>query len=134
MTAAVEETTTGVGRVTRVIGPVVDAEFPRDAMPAIFNALKVNVSLSEGDKVLTLEVEQHLGDNLVRAISMQPTDGLVRGAEVTDTGAPIEVPVGDVTKGHVFNALGETLDVPTSSLDITQRWPIHREPPPLDQL
>ena len=65
---------------------------------------------------------------------MQPTDGLVRGAEVTNTGAPISVPVGDVTKGHVFNVLGDTLDVPTSSLDITERWPIHRDPPPLDQL
>ena len=73
-------------------------------------------------------MEQHLGDDLVRAISMQPTDGMVRGAEVTNTGAPIEVPVGDVTKGHVFNALGETLDVPTSSLDITERWPFHASP------
>ena len=65
---------------------------------------------------------------------MQPTDGLVRGADVTDTGSPISVPVGDVTKGHVFNALGETLDVPTSSLNITERWPIHRQAPPFDQL
>src|SRR5438445_11784656 len=104
MTAAVEETTTGVGRVTRVIGPVVDAEFPRDAMPGIFNALKVNVSLAGGEKVLTLEVAQHLGDNMIRSISMQPTDGLVRGAEVTDTGGPITVPVGDVTNGHVCTA------------------------------
>jgi len=65
---------------------------------------------------------------------MEPTDGLVRGTEVTNTGAPISVPVGDVTKGHVFNVLGETLDVPTSSLNVTERWPIHRDPPPLDQL
>ena len=72
--------------VVRVIGPVVDAEFPRDAMPAIFNALHVDVTLAEGTKTLTLEVAQHLGDNMVRAISMQPTDGLVRGAEVRDTG------------------------------------------------
>ena len=72
---------TGVGRVVRVIGPVVDAEFPRDAMPDLFNALHVDVTLSGGQKTLTLEVAQHLGDNLVRAISMQPTDGLVRGAE-----------------------------------------------------
>ncbi len=69
----------GTGRVVRVIGPVVDAEFPRDAMPDIFNALHVDVTLAEGTKTLTLEVAQHLGDNLVRAISMQPTDGLVRG-------------------------------------------------------
>src|SRR5262245_36855007 len=107
MTAAVEETRAGVGRVTRVIGPVVDAEFPRDAMPDIYAALKVDVELSGGTRTLTLEVAQHLGDNMIRAISMQPTDGLVRGTEVRDTGGPITVPVGDVTKGHVFNAIGE---------------------------
>jgi len=108
MTAVAEpKTETGVGRVVRVIGPVVDAEFPRDAMPNIYNALHVDVTLSEGTKTITLEVAQHLGDNMIRAISMQPTDGLIRGAEVSDTGAPISVPVGDVTKGHVFNALGE---------------------------
>src|SRR3954463_5098022 len=106
MTAVAEptQTETGVGRVVRVIGPVVDAEFPRDAMPDIYNALHVEVTLSAGTKTLTLEVAQHLGDNIVRAISMQPTDGLVRGSEVKDTGSGISVPVGDVTKGHVFNA------------------------------
>ena len=103
------------GRVARVIGPVVDIEFPADAMPSIFNALTVDVTLSGEKRMLTLEVAQHIGDNVVRAISMQPTDGMVRGADVTDTGAPISVPVGDVTKGHVFNTLGESLDVPTSS-------------------
>src|ERR687889_107811 len=119
MTAVAEptRTETGVGRVVRVIGPVVDAEFPRDAMPEIYNALHVEVSLSEGTKKLTLEVAQHLGDNLVRAISMQPTDGLVRGAEVRDTGSGISVPVGDVTKGHVFNALGEVLNADESMLE-----------------
>ena len=106
------------GRVARVIGPVVDIEFPSDAMPSIYNALKVDVDVAGSKKTLTLEVAQHLGDNLVRAISMQPTDGMVRGAEVSDTGSPISVPVGDVTKGHVFNALGESLDVPTSSLNV----------------
>ncbi|MFF0377182.1 F0F1 ATP synthase subunit beta [Actinoplanes missouriensis] len=131
MTAVAEPTKakTGVGRVVRVIGPVVDVEFPRDAMPAIFNALHVEVTLSEGTKKLTMEVAQHLGDNLLRAISMQPTDGMVRGSEVTDTGAPISVPVGDVTKGHVFNALGEVLNVDPSTLDIQERWSIHRKPP-----
>src|SRR5918996_1408129 len=98
MTAPVE-TKTATGRVVRVIGPVVDAEFPRDAMPDIFSALHVTVSLAGGEKTLTLEVAQHLGDNLVRAISMQPTDGLVRGAPVRNTNGPITVPVGDVTKG-----------------------------------
>src|SRR6266540_3324110 len=86
MTAADVETKTGVGRVVRVIGPVVDAEFPRDAMPEIFNALHVDVTLSGGTKTLTLEVALHLGDNMVRTISMQPTDGMVRGVEVRDTG------------------------------------------------
>src|SRR5690349_16668214 len=130
MTAVAEPTKTqaGVGRVVRVIGPVVDAEFPRDAMPNIYNALHVDVTLSGGTKTLTLEVAQHLGDNVVRAISMQPTDGLVRGAEVTDTGESITVPVGDVTKGHVFNALGEVLNVDPSTLNITERWGIHRHP------
>ena len=85
-------------------------------------------------RLLTLEVALHIGDNMVRAISMQPTDGLTRGAEVIDTGNAIEVPVGDVTKGHVWNTLGVPLDVPAASLDITERWPIHRQPPAFDQL
>ncbi|MTA56606.1 MAG: F0F1 ATP synthase subunit beta, partial [Actinobacteria bacterium] len=125
---------TATGRVARVIGPVVDIEFPADAMPAIFNALNIDVTLAGETKKLTLEVAQHIGDNLVRAISMQPTDGMVRGATVTDTGSAISVPVGDVTKGHVFNTLGESLDVPTASLDIKERWPIHRTAPAFDQL
>ena len=126
--------TTNKGRVARVIGPVVDIEFPADAMPAIFNALKAEVTMSGETHTLTLEVALHIGDNLVRAISMQPTDGMVRGTPVTDSGAAISVPVGDVTKGHVFNTLGESLDVPTSSLDIKERWPIHRNAPSFDQL
>ena len=101
------QTQATTGRVVRVTGPVVDVEFPRDAMPDLFNALKVDVTLADLSKTLTLEVAQHLGENVVRTISMAPTDGLVRGADVTDTGGPISVPVGDVTKGHVFNALGE---------------------------
>ncbi|SEF91684.1 ATP synthase F1 subcomplex beta subunit [Thermomonospora echinospora] len=133
MTAQVE-TATAAGRVARVIGPVVDVEFPADAMPEIYNALNVEVTLGEETKTLTLEVAQHLGDNMVRAISMQPTDGMVRGAQVTDSGEPISVPVGEVTKGHVWNALGETLDVPTASLKVTERWGIHRKAPAFDQL
>jgi F-type H+/Na+-transporting ATPase subunit beta len=126
MTTTTEQKT-GTGRVVRVIGPVVDVEFPRDAMPAIFNALKVDVTLSEGTKTLTLEVSNHLGDNVVRAISMQPTDGMVRGASVADTGAAISVPVGDDTKGHVFNVLGDCLN--DDSFKATDRWEIHRKPP-----
>ena len=139
MTATVENPAegtsgTGTGRVVRVIGPVVDVEFSADSMPEIYNALHVDVKLGDETRTLTLEVEQHIGDDVVRAISLAPTDGMVRGTDVTDTGVPIEVPVGEVTKGHVFNTLGETLDVPTASLDIQERWPIHRDPPPLDQL
>jgi F-type H+/Na+-transporting ATPase subunit beta len=134
MTATETETVTGTGRVVRVIGPVVDVEFPADAMPEIYFALHVDIVYGGETRMLTLEVEQHIGDDVVRAISMEPTDGLVRGAEVVNTGGPITVPVGDVTKGHVFNVLGETLDVPTSSLNVTERWPIHRLAPPLDQL
>lgn len=122
--------TTGTGRVVRVIGPVVDVEFPRDAMPEIFNALKVDVTLSEGTKTLTLEVSQHLGDNVVRAISMQPTDGMIRGAQVRDAGEPITVPVGDATKGHVFNVIGECLNLKEGErLEVNERWGIHRKPP-----
>src|SRR5438067_9496641 len=125
--------TANTGRVARVIGPVVDVEFSAESMPDIYNALHVDVTLEDTTKTLTLEVAQHVGDNMVRAISMQQTDGLVRGATVTDTGEAISVPVGDVTKGHVFNVLGETLDVPTSSLPAPQRWPIHRDAPPSAQ-
>ena len=128
-------TQTATGRVARVTGPVVDVEFPSDAMPAIFNALTVEANDGQGGaRTLTLEVAQHIGDNMVRAISMQPTDGLVRGSAVSDSGAAISVPVGDATLGHVFNTLGESLDVPTSSLAIKDRWPIHRSAPAFDQL
>lgn len=130
MTVSAVETKTATGRVVRVIGPVVDAEFPRDAMPALFNALHVDVTLSGGEKTLTLEVAQHLGDNMVRAISMQPTDGLVRGAEVRDTGSPITVPVGDAVKGHVFNAIGEVLNLTEGeTLTPDDHWGIHRKAP-----
>jgi len=122
------------GRVARVIGPVVDVEFSAETIPDIYNALHVDINLDGEVKTLTLEVAQHVGDNIVRTISMQQTDGLVRGSVVTDTGDSISVPVGDVTKGHLFNVLGETLDVPTASLHVTERWPIHRQPPPFDQL
>ena len=127
-------TKTATGRVARVIGPVVDIEFPSDSMPSIYNALQIDIEIGGEKRMLTLEVAQHIGDNMVRAISMQPTDGMVRGVEVRDTGAAISVPVGDVTKGHVFNALGESLDVPTASLQVKERWPIHRSAPDFDQL
>ncbi|QCQ90585.1 F0F1 ATP synthase subunit beta [Rhodococcus sp. SGAir0479] len=138
MTAAVTDSNAGAasalaGRVVRVIGPVVDVEFPRGAVPDLFNALHSEITLPSVAKTLTLEVAQHLGDNLVRTISMQPTDGLVRGAAVHDTGKPISVPVGDVVKGHVFNALGDCLDAPGTGRD-GEQWGIHRKPPAFDQL
>ena len=140
MTAVREpQETISTGRVVRVTGPVVDVEFARDTMPELHNALHVGVDLGDSreaaalNKELTLEVEQHIGDNIVRTVSMQPTDGLVRGAPVTDTGRPIEVPVGDQVKGHVFNTLGRCLDDP--DLDLTgEWWPIHRPAPAFDQL
>ncbi len=134
MTTTADTTATATGRVARVTGPVVDVEFPVDAIPDIYAALQVELELEGEQKKLTLEVAQHIGDNVVRTISMQPTDGLVRGAVVTDTGAPISVPVGDVTKGHVFNAIGDSLDVPIAELEVTERWPIHRKAPAFDQL
>ena len=125
-------TGTTPGRVVRVIGPVVDVEFPPDAMPEIHNALLVERTLSGETLTNTLEVAQHIGDNMVRTISMQPADGLVRGAPVTDTGSPIMVPVGNATRGHVFNALGKPLDV--DHVDADTYWPIHRPSPAFDQL
>jgi F-type H+-transporting ATPase subunit beta len=126
----------GVGRIARITGPVVDIEFPHDAMPGIYNALKTQVNMGDESFELTLEVAQHLGDDLVRAIAMKPTDGLVRGQEVTDTGGPITVPVGDVTKGKVFNVTGDVLNdsMINEPYEITERWPIHRKPPAFDQL
>ncbi|GAB2671853.1 F0F1 ATP synthase subunit beta [Nocardia goodfellowii] len=138
MTAAVSQDTTAraggtAGRVVRVIGPVVDVEFPRGSIPELFNALHADIALKSVAKTLTLEVAQHLGDGIVRTISMQPTDGLVRGASVSDTGKPISVPVGDIVKGHVFNALGDCLDSPGLGRD-GEQWGIHRKPPSFDQL
>src|ERR671918_3247246 len=118
MTATVNETNAdaggsagGVGRIARVIGPVVDVEFPVDSMPEIYNLLTVEFELGGETRSLPLEVAQHIGDGMVRAISLKPTDGLVRGAQVQDSGSPITVPVGDATLGHVFNTTGECLNL-----------------------
>ena len=125
----------GVGRIARVTGPVVDIEFPHDAIPEIYNALTTVIDLNGEKTTLTLEVAQHLGDDVVRAIALKPTDGLVRGGQVQDTGAPISVPVGDVTKGKVFNVTGEVLNAaPGEKIEVNERWSIHRQPPAFDQL
>ena len=143
-----EQASGGMGRVARVIGAIVDVEFPQDAIPEINNALKVEVSLpavdsdsEDGagaatvDREITLEVAQHLGDNVVRTISLKPTDGMVRGTQVRDTGAAISVPVGDVTRGRVFNVIGECLNLEEGeTLEVTERWPIHRTAPSFDKL
>ncbi|MFN8045638.1 MAG: F0F1 ATP synthase subunit beta [Dermatophilaceae bacterium] len=142
MTATLPETSEtkagGVGRISRIIGPVVDVEFPVDAMPDLYNLLMADVQNTdgtEGTKTLNLEVAQHIGDNMVRAISLQPTDGLVRGTAVQDSGGPITVPVGDVTLGKVFNTTGVCLNLEEGeTLDITERWGIHRKAPAFDQL
>ena len=133
--AAPKKAVTATGRVARVNGPVVDIEFPHDSIPGIYNALETTVVIGKESTKLVLEVAQHLGDDLVRAIALKPTDGLVRGQEVTDTGAPISVPVGDVTKGKVFNVTGDILNgKPGDKVEIKERWPIHRTPPAFDQL
>ena len=125
---------TNVGKITQVIGPVIDAEFPPGQMPRIYNALKVEGKNPAGqDVAVTCEVQQLLGDNQVRAVAMSGTDGLVRGMEVADTGAPISVPVGKGTLGRIFNVLGETVDNrgPVNTEDTS---PIHRPAPKLTEL
>ncbi|MBY9077643.1 F0F1 ATP synthase subunit beta [Paenibacillus sp. HN-1] len=123
-----------VGRVVSIMGPVVDIEFQRGQLPEIFNAVKIGANAEHGrDKELTLEVSNHLGDNLVRCIAMSSTDGLVRGVDAVDQGAPISVPVGDITLGRVFNVLGDAID---NGEPITgaQKNPIHRIAPTFDEL
>jgi F-type H+-transporting ATPase subunit beta len=135
LTAAAQGTgTPGVGRVARVIGPVVDIEFAPDEMPDILNALTIEIDVDGDKRSMTLEVELHVGDNVVRAIALKPTDGMRRGAVVYDTGAPISVPVGDVTKGRVWNVTGDCLNEDASQFTVTERWPIHRNPPKFDEL
>ena len=112
------------GKVTQVIGTVVDVEFPAEGMPSIYNALETSI----GDERLVLEVEQHIGNNWVRCLALGATEGLVRGVEAVDTGQPIAVPVGDPTLGRLFNALGETLDN-LEEVESADAWPIHRKPP-----
>ena len=125
------------GRIVRVIGPVIDVEFPPGDMPDINNALHFDRTVGGETTRLTAEVAQHLGDRRVRAIVMQPTDGVQRGAEVTDTGAPISGPVGPSTLGHIYNVLGEPLDLPKderASFQTEDRWAIHRPAPAFDAL
>ena len=123
------------GKVVRVIGPVVDCQFPVGALPAIYTALRIREKAGDQTLDLTLEVQQHVGRDQVRAISMQSTDGLVRGATVENTGKPIAVPVGEKALGRVFNLVGDTIDGgPQIKEGEAERWPIHREPPEFKNL
>mgnify|MGYP001187277867 CR=1 FL=1 len=118
-----------VGKVIRVIGPVVDVEFEGGHLPYIYSALRVT-----GDAIdVVVEVQQHLGENRVRAVAMKPTDGMQRGMDVIDTGAPILVPVGPATLGRVLNVLGEPVDFPDRPVEAKEHWPIHRPAPTLQQ-
>jgi len=125
---------TNVGYITQIIGPVVDVKFPSGKLPQIYNALKISGKNQAGqDLSITCEVQQLLGDSQVRAVSMLSTDGLVRGMEVADTGAPIQVPVGTATLGRIFNVIGEPVDN-LGPVNAEQRLPIHRDAPAFTEL
>ncbi|HAB00971.1 MAG TPA: F0F1 ATP synthase subunit beta, partial [Ruminococcaceae bacterium] len=111
------------------MGPVVDVQFEQGGLPAILNALTIPI----GERTLTVEVAQHIGDNTVRCIAMSSTDGLRRGTEVTDTGRAISVPVGRKTLGRIFNVLGDAVDNQPAPTDC-ERWNIHRPAPAYDEL
>ena len=120
------------GKIVQIIGAVVDVDFSQAEMPAIYNALTVDYEIDGKPTQLVLEVEQHLPDGWVRTVAMSTTDGLKRGMEVIDTGAPISVPVGPKVLGRIFNVLGETVDE-KGQLDGVKRYPIHREAPTLEE-
>ena len=123
-----------VGRIVRIVGPVVDVEFPAEQIPAIYNALTVDAKTVAGDIHLVLEVETHLPGNLVRSVSMSSTDGLVRGLDVQDTGHPIMMPVGPTTLGRIWNVVGEAVDEKPIPEDLEGFMPIHRPAPEYDEL
>ncbi|MFH1304203.1 MAG: F0F1 ATP synthase subunit beta [Planctomycetota bacterium] len=124
---------TAVGKITQIIGSTFDAEFPENQMPEIYNALVVNATIKGVVIKVTGEVQQHLGGGRVRCVALASTDGMVRGMSVTDTGAPVSVPVGKGTLGRVFNLLGEPVDG-RGEVKTDERWPIHRKPPLLENL
>ena len=129
-----QETTLEEGRILTVVGPVIDVEFPAEALPEINFALKFERNVGSEKQTLTAEVAQHIGDRVVRAIVMQPTDGVVRGTAVRNTGAPISVPVGPGVLGHIYNVLGEAMDVDPSTIQADAYWPIHRDAPRFEDL
>ncbi len=119
------------GKVIQVIGPVVDVEFEAGHLPKIYNAIRITGTAGADAVDIVCEVQQHLGEGRIRAVAMKPTDGLQRGMDVADTGAPISVPVGAATLGRVLNVLGEPVDFPDRPVEATERWPIHRPAPAL---
>jgi F-type H+/Na+-transporting ATPase subunit beta len=122
-----------IGKIVQVIGPVLDVEFEAGHLPEIYNALRIKASSKEAGEIdVIAEVEQHLGENRVRAVAMKPTDGMQRGMAVLDLGEPISVPVGPETLGRVLNVLGEPVDFPDRPVNSKERWPIHRSPPTLE--
>ena len=121
------------GKIVQVIGPVVDIEFPAESLPEILNAVTIKGKSGDIDIDLVVEVMQHLGDNVTRCIAMSSTDGLTRGMEAEDTGAPIRVPVGEATLGRVFNVLGKTVDHDDTPVGNKEFWPIHRPAPKFDE-
>jgi F-type H+-transporting ATPase subunit beta len=118
------------GKIVKVIGAVVDAVFEAEGLPDIYNALEVSRDTGEGNGKLVLEVQQHLGDNRVRAVAMSSTDGIVRGMDIENTGAAISVPVGEKVLGRIFNVTGDTVDN-RGPVGNTETRPIHRQPPAL---
>jgi F-type H+/Na+-transporting ATPase subunit beta len=120
------------GRVVQVIGPVVDVEFPPESLPEINFALELDRTLDGDTQTIVCEVAQHIGESVVRAIAMKPTDGVVRGSPVRNTGRPIAMPVGPKVLGHVYNVIGEPLD--TDTVEAEDYWPIHRDPPKFEDL
>ena len=118
------------GKIVQVIGPVIDIKFPPQNLPAIYNAIKIDGEVGDGIKIhLTAEVMQHIGGDVVRAVAMSSTDGLVRGMDAVDTGAAISVPVGEGCLGRIFNVLGETVDKDPKKVEAADYWPIHRPAP-----
>jgi len=133
-TATATTAGTKIGKVVQVIGPVVDVEFEGGHLPDIYNAVRITSDAGDaGEKIdVVAEVEQHLGENRVRTVAMKPTDGMRRGMTVTDTGAPISMPVGPATLGRVMNVLGEPVDFPDRPIESKEHWSIHREAPSLE--
>src|SRR6187549_1528305 len=123
-------TATNIGKITQVIGSTFDAEFAEGHLPEIYNALKIDTVNKGVTLKLTGEVQQHLGGSRVRCVALGSTDGLVRGMDVLDTGAPVSVPVGKGTLGRVFNLLGDPIDG-RGPVNTAERWPIHRDAPKL---